>query len=67
MDQIQNIMKDVENSAQPPIGRTSRAFYIDDDVYLWLKQKYGGTRHVSYFVRTVLRKCMESDLANQGK
>lgn len=67
MENIQNLMKDVESGAQPPIGRTSRAFYIDDDVYEWLKDKYGATRHVSYFVRTVLRKCMESDKANQGK
>lgn len=67
MDQLQNIMEEVENSAQPSFGRTSRAFYIDDEVYEWLKERYGGTRHISYFVREVLRKCMESDKANRGK
>lgn len=41
--------------------RVNCTFYIDADVYDWLKERFGGSRDTSKFVRTLLRQCMEAD------
>lgn len=46
-----------------PEKRVNCTFYIDSDVYDWLKERFGESRDTSKFVRTLLRQCMEADKA----
>lgn len=58
-----NLEKVMSSMGKGPEKRINCTFYIDSDVYDWLKSKFGETRDTSKFVRTLLRQCMEADLA----
>ena len=49
-----------------PEKRVNCTFYIDSDVYDWLKERFGESRDTSKFVRTLLRQCMEADKAKEN-
>lgn len=59
-DPFKSMIQDLEQ--QSPVARSNRTFYVDDDVYEWLQNRFGSARGMSQFVRTVLRKCMEADV-----
>lgn len=64
VDPFQNLVDEL-SAAKP--GRLSRTFYIDEDVYAWMNEKFGDSRGMSKFVRTLLRSCMEADRAKDRR
>lgn len=56
-----NLNKVMDSMDKSPDKRVNCTFYIDSDVYDWLKSKFGESRDTSKFVRTLLRQCMEAD------
>lgn len=60
----------VDVPVKPNYARSKRArtFYIDDDVYAWMQDRFGGdARGMSRFIRELLRECMDIDLKNQNQ